>query len=111
MPLHSIELTKEALGGSLKGKKVHILGASYLKDVGDTRHSPSETFWNALVKEGAIPSVHDPLVKVWPEIADAKVEKDLLGSLQGADAVVFAVGHKEYLALDPAAVVKAPAAG
>ena len=107
MPLHSVELTRAALGGSLKGKKVHLLGASYLKDVGDTRHSPSETFWNALVKEGAVPSVHDPLVKVWPEIPGVKVEKDLLGSLKDADAVVFAVGHEEYVQLNPGDVVKA----
>jgi nucleotide sugar dehydrogenase len=107
MPLHSVDLTREALGRSLKGKRVHLLGASYLKDVGDTRHSPSETFWNALVKEGAIPSVHDPLVRVWPELPEVKVQKDLFDSLKGADALVFAVGHKEYLELDPAEVVKA----
>jgi nucleotide sugar dehydrogenase len=107
MPLHSVDLTREALGGSLKGKKVHLLGVSYLQDVGDTRHSPSEIYWNAIVKEKANASCHDPLVKVWPEVEDAKVDKDLMGSLKGADAVVFAVGHREYKGLDPAAVVKA----
>ena len=107
MPLHTLDLTKQALGGTLNGKRVCILGASYLKDVGDTRHSPSETFWKALVKEGAIASVHDPLVKVWPEVPEAKVHKDLFGFLAGADAVVFAVGHKEYLDLEPGKVVAA----
>jgi UDP-N-acetyl-D-mannosaminuronate dehydrogenase len=107
MPLHSVDLTREALGGSLKGKKVHLLGVSYLQDVGDTRHSPSEIYWNAIVKEGANASCHDPLVKVWPEVEDAEVDKDLMGSLKGAEAVVFAVGHREYKGLDPAAVVKA----
>jgi nucleotide sugar dehydrogenase len=107
MPLHTLDLTKQALGETLKGKKVCLLGASYLNDVGDTRHSPSETFWKALVKEGAIPSVHDPLVKVWPEIPEARVHKDLLGFLKGADAVIFAVGHEEYLKLEPAEVIKA----
>jgi UDP-N-acetyl-D-mannosaminuronate dehydrogenase len=107
MPLHTLDLMKEALGGSVKGKKVHILGVSYLKDVGDTRHSPSEILWNALAKEGARVSCHDPLVMAWPELPEVKVEKNLYASLKGADAVVFAVGHKEYLKLEPARVVKA----
>ncbi|MCK4244733.1 MAG: nucleotide sugar dehydrogenase [Candidatus Omnitrophica bacterium] len=107
MPLHSLRLTKSALGGTVSGKHIHLLGASYLSDVGDTRHSPSEIFWKAAVKEGASLSVHDPLVKVWPEIPEAKVEKDLLGSLKNKDALIFAVGHKEYLGLDPEKVVEA----
>jgi len=107
MPLHSVDLTREALGGDLKGKRVHLLGVSYLKDVGDTRHSPSATFWNAVVEAGAEVSCHDPLVKVWPEVEGADVQKDLMGSLKDADAVVFAVGHREYAGLDPAEVVKA----
>ena len=107
MPLHTLDLIRKALGGKIKGKKVHILGASYLKDVGDTRHSPSEILWNALVKKGAKPSCHDPLVKVWPEIPGAKVQKNLDKSLKGADAIVFAVGHEQYLKLNPSSVVKA----
>jgi len=107
MPLHTRDLAKEALGGSLKGKKVHILGASYLEGVGDTRHSPSETLWNALEKEGAVVSVQDPLVKVWPEVPEAKVGKDIEASLKDKDAVVFAVKHKEYLNFSPEKLVKA----
>ena len=89
MPLHTLDLIKKVFGGSVKGKKVHILGAAYLKDVGDTRHSPSEILWNALVKEGARPSCHDPLVKVWPELPEAKVEKDLYISLKGFFIFLF----------------------
>ena len=106
MPLHTADLTRSALGGEVKGKKILILGASYLKDVGDTRHSPSETLWKALEKEGAILSVHDPLVKVWPELPQAKVEKDLWECMKGKDAIIFAVGHREYLNLPPDKVVK-----
>ncbi|MCD6220116.1 nucleotide sugar dehydrogenase, partial [Candidatus Calescamantes bacterium] len=107
MPMHSADLTQEALGGELNGKKVLILGASYLKDIGDTRHSPSETLWNALKERGASPYVHDPLVKVWPEIPSAKVEKDLWESMRGKDAIIFAVPHREYLRLSPEKVVEA----
>ena len=107
MPLHSLELTKSALGGDISGKKIHLLGASYLSDVGDTRHSPSEIFWKAAVKDGATLTVHDPLVKVWPEVPGAEVEKDLFASLKDKDALIFAVGHREYLELEPEEVVRA----
>ena len=107
MPLHTRDLVCEALGGSLEGKKVRILGASYLKDVGDTRHSPSETLWNALVEAGAEPEVHDPLVQHWAELPDVDVKKDLWGFFADADAIIFAVGHSEYHGLDPARVVDA----
>ncbi|NOZ64055.1 MAG: nucleotide sugar dehydrogenase [Caldiserica bacterium] len=107
MPLHTADLTREALGGNLAKQKVLILGASYLRDVGDTRHSPSEILWHALKERGALPSVHDPLVKVWPEIPSAKVEKDLWESMKGKDAIIFAVGHREYLGLPPEKVVEA----
>ncbi len=106
MPLHTAELTREALGGKVKGKKILLLGASYRKDVGDTRHSPCETLWKALEKEGALLSVHDPLVKFWPEIPQAKIQKDLWSALKGMDAVIFAVAHKDYFHLPPERVVK-----
>lgn len=107
MPLHTVDLTRDALGGSLEGKTVVLLGVSYLKDVGDTRHSPSQTFWKALAEEGARPVAHDPLVQHWEEMPSVRVRKDLWGCLSGADAVVFAVGHQEYRELDSKHVVDA----
>jgi len=107
MPLHTFDIIHQALDGELTGKMVALLGASYLQDVGDTRHSPSATLWKSLVEAGAVVTVHDPLVETWPELKEVTVHKDLTQCLKGADIVVFAVGHRDYLALDPAYVVRA----
>lgn len=107
MPLHTFEIIHEALCGDLGGKAVVLLGASYLEDVGDTRHSPSATLWKKLRDAGAEVTAHDPLAETWPELKEARVHKDLAQCLKGADVVVFAVGHRAYLALDPQYVVRA----
>ena len=107
MPLHTFDIINEALGRDVKGKRVVLLGPSYREDVGDTRHSPSETLWKRLTEAGADVVVHDPLVETWTELGQATVHKDLDQCLKGGDAVVFAVGHTVYLDLDPQYVVRA----
>lgn len=99
MPLVTLRKVREVLGGSLRGKKILLLGVSYRQDVGDTRYSPSETFVRAAESEGASLTLHDPLVSHWPEL-DRRIATDLPHP-SGQDAVVFAVPHREYGALGP----------
>jgi nucleotide sugar dehydrogenase len=106
MPLHTVELI-EQVSPHLDDKHVAILGVSYLENVGDTRHSPSKLLYDELVERDAIVSVHDPLVKVWPELGNLRVNQDIEHTLCDADIVVFAVGHQQYLELAPEFVVKA----
>ncbi|MCK4359875.1 MAG: nucleotide sugar dehydrogenase [Candidatus Cloacimonetes bacterium] len=106
MSFHTVELIEEIFP-RLVDKRIAILGVSYLKDVADTRHSPSKLLWESLMEKDAILSVHDPLVETWPEVGNMKVEKDINVTLQDADIVVFAVGHKIYLDLEPEEVIKA----
>ena len=40
MPLVTIEKLKKYFNGSIKGKKILLMGISYRQDVGDTRYSP-----------------------------------------------------------------------
>jgi len=105
MPLHTFELIKTALSNDIKDKDILILGVSYLEDVADTRNSPTEILFKLLLKEGANPCVHDPLVHHWTEMPDVEVKKDLFDSFKMMDGIVFAVKHKEYLNLDPEEVV------
>jgi UDP-N-acetyl-D-mannosaminuronate dehydrogenase len=84
--------------GDLAGTRLLLLGVSYRPDVGDTRHSPSETFYRAAVAAGASVACHDPLVGRWTEVG-----LDLPAALPdpaGADAVVLAVAHEAYRRLD-----------
>jgi UDP-N-acetyl-D-mannosaminuronate dehydrogenase len=105
------------------GFDVVLCGASYRQDVGDTRYSGSEMVVRKLTQMGAYVRVHDPYVDEWYEftaqdtypvsgqswsrffrnqegLKDLAVEKDLPATLHGAEALVLAVPHKEYL-VDP----------
>ena len=96
MPLHTLDLLRELAGGSLAGLKVLVCGVSYLSDVGDTRHSPTEIFTDALAAEGAQIMIHDPCVATWPERPSVALTQDFAPSLATADAVVFAIPHTAY---------------
>ena len=129
--LHVAELVRDALrnmGRYIAGAHVLLCGASYREDVGDTRYSGSELVVRKLTEMGAELRVHDPYVDHWYEIENQdqypapghswarffrnqeelkslRVQKDLPRALEEAEAVVLAVRHAPYLALDPDAVV------
>jgi len=130
--LHVATLTRDCLrnmGRHIAGADVLICGASYRKDVGDTRYSGSELVVRRLTEMGAEMRVHDPYVEHWYELekqdvypapghswsrffhnqdglSDVSVQKDLAKAIKGAEAVILAVPHEHYIALDPDRVVK-----
>lgn len=130
--LHVAELVRDALrnmGRYIAGADVVLCGASYRQDVGDTRYSGSEMVVRKLAEMGAEIRVHDPYVDHWYEfesqetypaigqswsrffrnqenLKNLKVEKDLPAMLKGAEALVLAVPHHDYLHLKPANIVK-----
>jgi nucleotide sugar dehydrogenase len=100
MPLHALELLRNALGGTLDGRRVGIAGVSYRAAVGDTRNSPAAVFADGARREGASVVASDPRVGAWPERpAIPLVELDEL--LARCDAVVFGVAHREWRELAP----------
>jgi nucleotide sugar dehydrogenase len=125
--LHVAELTRDALrnmGRYIAGSKVLLCGASYRQDVGDTRYSGSELVVRKLTEMSAEIRIHDPYVDHWYELEEQDtypspgsswkrffrnqeglkqtvVEKDLEQSMKGAEAVILAVPHKQYLDLSP----------
>jgi len=99
MPAATVALLEETFPDGLAGKRVLILGASYREDIGDTRHSPSITLAGMLTEKRATVAFADPLV-------DAEIGVPLhrdLPDAHGFDAVILAVGHKQYRAIDLAA--------
>jgi nucleotide sugar dehydrogenase len=100
MPLHTIEIIKREFN-EIKNLKIALLGVSYLENVGDTRHSPSKTLVEFLRKDLALVRAHDPYVEHWDELEEVTVEKDLAAVLDGAQVVIFAVGHDQYKNLEP----------
>jgi len=96
MPLYAFEYLQSQYSGSLEGKKVLLLGVSYLNDVGDTRYTPVEGFYDQLEIEGCSISLHDPHVLYWEE-KDIWVNQDLEKLLEKEyDIIAITTGHKEY---------------
>ena len=67
MPLYAYQFLKQEVN-NLKGKTLLLLGVSYRSDVGDTRYTPVEPFYNYLIKDGANIQLHDPYVRFWEEL-------------------------------------------
>ena len=95
MPLVTLNKLKKYFNDDLHGKKILLMGVTYRQDVGDTRFSPSEIFYNEAKAEGAEVSAYDPLVEYWDEV-DISMESNLPKSTE-FDAIVFAVPHKEFV--------------
>jgi UDP-N-acetyl-D-glucosamine dehydrogenase len=130
--LRVVQLVRDALrnmGKIVAATKISVLGASYREDVGDTRYSGSEIIVRKLTEMGADVVVHDPYVKHWWEmekqdtypapnhslsrffrnqetLGDLRMIINLDETIQGADAMVLAVRHQDYLSLDPDEMVK-----
>lgn len=123
--MHVARLVRDALrnmGKIVAAARVAVLGASYRQDVGDTRYSGSEMIVRKLTEMGAEVVVHDPYVKHWWEferqetypapghswsrffrnqenLNHLRMEEGISEAVRGADAVVLAVPHEDYLKL------------
>ncbi|HIJ72285.1 MAG TPA: GDP-mannose dehydrogenase, partial [Planctomycetes bacterium] len=130
--LHVAELTRDALrnmGRGIGAAHVLLCGASYRKDVGDTRYSGSEIVARKLAEMGAEIRVHDPYLEHWYELENQdsypakghslarffrnqeplkniSVQHDLAEALQEIQAIILAVPHKPYLELKPEEIVE-----
>ena len=97
MPLYAFEYMKRELGDyKMKGKKALLLGVSYRSNVGDTRYSPVEPFYNYLINEGVKIQLHDPYVRLWDEL-NIEVENNIQKVFE-SDFNIIAVttAHQEY---------------
>jgi len=85
MPKYIASRVAKDNGGSLKGKKVLVVGVAYKPNVADTRETPSELLIEALEQLGAEVTWNDPVVKSWHGAESA--------SLGGIDITVVATKH------------------
>lgn len=96
-PLATVALLERVLG-PLARKRVLVCGVSYRPGVADTRSSPAFLLVAEMERKGAQVLLSDPLVGHWQEMG-RDVPARLPASSQ-VDAVVFAVEHGDYRALD-----------
>jgi UDP-N-acetyl-D-glucosamine dehydrogenase len=65
MPKYIVSRVMADNGGSLKEKKVQVIGVSYKPNVADTRETPAELVIDELRVQGAEVTWYDPVVKSW----------------------------------------------
>ncbi len=80
--------------------KVLVLGLSYKANVGDLRESPALEIIRLLRGKELDVIAYDPYVGSGDDI-DVEVSTDLNEALSGAETVILATAHKEFLSLHP----------
>jgi UDPglucose 6-dehydrogenase len=100
------DLVRDAVGGSLAGKRVAVLGLAFKPGSDDVRDSPSLDVCARLIREGAIVSAHDPVAM--PNAArvspDLRCAPSVSAAAEGADVVLHLTEWADYRAIDPAAL-------
>jgi UDP-N-acetyl-D-glucosamine dehydrogenase len=98
MPKYVVARVLADNGGSLKGKKVQVIGVSYKPNVADVRETPAELVIEELKRVGAEVNWHDDVVGNWRGESSA-----LLGGAEVAIVVTLhdVIDKKEVLASAP----------
>ena len=97
MPLFAYNYLKKSFGiKTFEKKNILLLGASYRSDLGDTRFSPVERFYNFIKVDKGLITVHDPYVSYWEELKIG-INKNLKKILEKKfDLIVFTTAHSDY---------------
>jgi UDPglucose 6-dehydrogenase len=91
-----------AVGGSLRGKTVAVLGLTFKPDTDDMREAPSIPLVTGLLDMGAKVRAHDPvgMEAARRELPDIEYCDDPYLCARGADALVVVTEWAQYRALD-----------
>jgi UDP-N-acetyl-D-glucosamine dehydrogenase len=85
MPTYIAKRVASDNGGSLKGKKVLVVGVAYKRNVADTRETPAEHLIEALNEMGAVVTWSDEVVGSW--------KGQSTSALSGADIAIVVTKH------------------
>jgi UDPglucose 6-dehydrogenase len=91
-----------ALGGSLRGKTVAVLGLTFKPETDDMREAPSIPLVTGLLDMGAKVRAHDPvgIEQAKKELPDITYCDDPYECAQGADVMVLVTEWVQYRAMD-----------
>ena len=91
-----------ALGGSVAGKRIGLLGLAFKPNTDDMREAPSIPLAATLVERGASVIAFDPVAREQAETVLTGVDyaADAYSAADGADAVVIVTEWDEFRALD-----------
>ena len=101
-----VDLARELLGGSLRGKRVCVLGAAFKPNSDDVRDSPALDVASGCQSQGAVVHVYDPKAmdnarKSYPHLAYAE---SAMAAAEQADVVLHLTEWAEFGDMDPARV-------
>jgi UDP-N-acetyl-D-glucosamine dehydrogenase len=85
MPAYVVKRVVAGVGGSVKDKKIVVVGVSYKSNVADTRETPAAAVIDLLREQGAIVTWHDDLVGSWRGESSSPIN--------GADVAVLVTKH------------------
>ena len=91
-----------ALGGSVRGKTIAVLGLTFKPNTDDTRDSPAIPLITALHDLGATVRGYDPagMEQAKPLLPAMQYSTSAYAAAEGADAVVIATEWEQFRALD-----------
>jgi UDPglucose 6-dehydrogenase len=99
----AVNLAQRMLSGSLKDKRIAVLGAAFKPNSDDVRDSPALSVASALHSQGAQVRVHDP-----EAVENARAAHPLLNyttevhkAFEGAQLTIHLTEWQEYRELDP----------
>jgi len=97
-----VERVERALGGSVAGKRVGILGLAFKPNTDDMREAPSIPIVKGLVERGASVAAFDPVARhqAQPLLPGIEFADDAYAAANGADALVIVTEWDEFRALD-----------
>ena len=94
-PARIVDAVRAALGGSLVGRRVLVLGVTYKPGVPDLRGAAPVALLRALAAEGAEALWHDPVLdESAPDLPGARRIRDPAGV--AAEAVILGTPHRAY---------------
>jgi len=100
MPRHVARRAMELLndvGRALHGSKVHLLGVTYKRDIGDSRESPALEILHLLKAHGAEVSYSDPFVaELQVDGVRLTAEAPEPERLAGSDLVIIVTDHSSF---------------
>ncbi|MFE3875885.1 UDP-glucose dehydrogenase family protein [Kitasatospora sp. NPDC059146] len=100
---HTVDLAREALGGTLTGQRIAVWGAAFKPDTDDIRDSPALDVAAALQRAGAEVTIHDPAAmenarRVHPQLDYAD---DPTTALTHAGLLLHLTDWPQYADADP----------
>jgi len=98
-----VEIVKEAVGGSLIGTRVAVLGAAFKPDSDDIRDSPALNIAGQLHLQGASVTVYDPKANDKARVAFPTLNyaDSVQAACAGADITLVLTEWQEFRQLDP----------